>query len=143
MLRRSGAEKTLVSFLICLVFCVGSAVTGFGATEKKTVPIQIKAMRLETFNDQNKIVFTGSVVARRADATLHADRMTVLYRKEGKAEDKGQKRKSGHKEQVDMIFAEGNVKIVKGNRIATGDEGVYHDSEKNVILTGNPRVWEG
>ncbi|MDO9462916.1 MAG: LptA/OstA family protein, partial [Deltaproteobacteria bacterium] len=28
-------------------------------------------------------------------------------------------------------------------RIATGDEAVYYEAEQNVILTGNPKVWEG
>lgn len=136
----SGAKKLWISLLISLVLLFISAGTGLGSTGNKTVPIYIKAMRLETFNDRNKIVFTGSVVAKRADATLYADQMTVLYRKE---EEKGQNKKSGHKEQVDVIFAQGHVKIVRGNRIATGDDGVYHDSEKNVVLTGNPRIWEG
>lgn len=128
-------------FMFGLVFFFISSVPSFGQTgEGKVTPIRIHSSRLESFNDQRKVIFTGDVVAKRAGMTLYADQMTVIYRKD---QDKKGPSKNTNKEQVETIIAKGHVKITKGKRVATGTEGVYNDAEQNIVLTGNPQVWQG
>lgn len=133
---RSTAMKTVCLVILVLAFCHSAA---YGQTKRGSlIPIKIQSTRLESFNEQRKIIFTGNVVARRAETTIWADQMTVLYRKD----DKKTSSKNSGKEQVETIMAKGHVKITKGNRTATGAEGIYHDAEQTVVLTGNPQVWQ-
>lgn len=128
-------------FLVCAMslFALSTASHATETPNRKAVPIHIKANRLDSYNKENKIIFTGDVIAKKAELTIYADQMTVFYRKaEGKEAGQGE-----GADQVEKIFANGHVKITKGNRIATGDEAVYYEAEQNVILTGNPKVWEG
>jgi len=128
-------------FLVCTLalFALSTASYATETPNRKAVPIHIKATRLDSYNKENKIIFTGDVIAKKAELTIYADQMTVFYRKaEGKEGGQGES-----SDQVEKIFAEGHVKIIKGKRIATGDEAVYYEAEQNVILTGDPKVWEG
>lgn len=131
----------LKMFLVCTLalFALSTASYATETPNRKAVPIHIKANRLDSYNKENKIIFTGDVIAKKAELTIYADQMTVFYRKaEGKEAGQGESA-----DQVEKIFAKGHVKITKEKRIATGDEAVYYEAEQNVILTGNPKVWEG
>ncbi len=128
-------------FCILILMLFAQAVVAYAGdtSDRKGTPIRIQASRLDSYNEEKKIIFSGDVVAKKAEMTIYADQMTVYYRKtEGK--DAGQ---GGDAEEVEKIFAKGHVRIVKNNRTATGDDAVYYSAEQNVILTGNPRVWEG
>ncbi len=130
----------LKMFLVCTLalFALSTASYATETPNRKAVPIHIKANRLDSYNKENKIIFTGDVIAKKAELTIYADHMTVFYRKaEGKEAGQGESA-----DQVEKIFARGHVKITKAKRIATGDEAVYYEAEQNVILTGNPKVWE-
>jgi lipopolysaccharide export system protein LptA len=127
-------------FLVCtLALFALSTASSTETPNRKAVPIHIKANRLDSYNKENKIIFTGDVIAKKAELTIYADQMTVFYRKaEGKEAGQGE-----GADQVEKIFANGHVKITKGKRIATGDEAVYYEAGQDVSLTGNPKVWEG
>lgn len=73
-------------------------------------------------------VFKGNVVARQEDMVMFSDSMTVNYDEKG-----GMK----------QISASGNVKITRGDRVATGQKVVFYNPEQKIVLTGNPRVWQG
>lgn len=105
----------------------------------KPVPTRIQANRMDSYNEENKIIFTGDVVAKKNEMTIYADHMTVYYRK---VEKKDAAPGEGA-EEVEKIFAKGHVKIIKNKRVATSEEAVYHSAEQNLVLTGNPEVWEG
>lgn len=128
-------------FCICFLMLLAPVAVLHAAdnSKRKTTPIHIQAARLDSYNEQKKIIFSGDVVAKKAEITIYADQMTVFYRK---VEDK-EGRSGENTEQVEKIFAKGQVKITKGKHIATGNEAVYYEAEQYVILTGNPRVWYG
>jgi lipopolysaccharide export system protein LptA len=66
---------------------------------------------------------------------MFADQMEATYA--GKAG--GKNEKGGIKE----LAATGNVKIIQGDRIATGQKIVFYGDEQKIVATGNPRVWQG
>ncbi|HOO77895.1 MAG TPA: LptA/OstA family protein [bacterium] len=50
---------------------------------------------------------------------------------------------SGGGEKVDRAEARGNVTIVSGDRVGTGDALIYYPEEHKVVLSGNALVKEG
>lgn len=98
-------------------------------TADKKAPVHIISDNLEADNKAHTITFSGNVVAKRDDATLYADSMTVFLNEK--------------MDTMIKIEAVGNVRVSQKDRFATGDKGEYWDAEQKVILTGNPKVWQG
>jgi len=98
-------------------------------------PVNISADSMEYSNKDNSAIFRGNVVARQGDIVMFAEQMEATYA--GKAGEKNEK--GGIKE----LVATGNVKIIQGERIATGQRIVFYGDEQKIVATGNPRVWQG
>jgi lipopolysaccharide export system protein LptA len=92
------------------------------------LPVNIHADTLEYDNKRNMVAFKGHVVARQGDMVIFADAMNVTYEPKGK---------------LKQIEAQGGVKIIQGDRIATGDTITYYNEQQKIVLNGNPRVWQG
>jgi lipopolysaccharide export system protein LptA len=92
-------------------------------------PVEISADRLEADDQAKTLVFIGHAVAKQGDVTINGDRLTIHYLPEGG--------------DVDRIVAEGNVRIVQGERVATGQRGEYFRAEERIVLTGMPSVSDG
>lgn len=92
-------------------------------------PVRVTADRLEADDTSRTLKFTGNAVARQGDVSIASDQLTVEYL----AEDR----------QVKQIVAEGNVKIIQGQRVATGQRAVYDRLQEQIILSGSPVITEG
>lgn len=92
-------------------------------------PINISADRLEADDVNRQVKFLGNVAARQGDVVIYAAVLTLFYQ-EGSQE-------------VDRIEADRDVRIVQGDRVATGDKGVFYRADGRVVLTGNARVHQG
>jgi len=120
------------------------------AVEKKTDeipsvkgggPIEIVADRLEAYNAQKLVVFSGNVVVTQTDKILRANQLNVYYKqkeKDGKTSDKNME--TGD---LDRIEAKGNVRLTQGEKIVTGDSAVFYNDAQKLIMTGNPVMQEG
>jgi lipopolysaccharide export system protein LptA len=128
-------------FILCLFYLL-SLVTCFlpsasYADEKadknaQPVPTIITSEALTADNKAKTALFTGSVVAKKGNMTLYADRMLVYYIA------------SGGGSNIDKIDAEGNVKLIRGDRIVTSGKAVYFaGAEERAIFTESPRAAEG
>ncbi len=106
-----------------------------GKSLKLDQPVNISSDSLEYSNKDNTAIFRGNVVARQGDLSMFADQMEATYA--GKSGEKNEK--GGIKE----LAATGNVKIIQGDRIATGQKIVFYGDEQKIVATGNPRVWQG
>ncbi len=102
---------------------------------KLNQPVNISSDALEYSNKDNSAIFRGNVVARQGDMVMFADQMEATYA--GKSGEKNER--GGIKE----LTATGNVKIIQGERIATGQKIVFYGDEQKIVATGNPRVWQG
>ena len=106
-------------------------------------PIRIEADRMESTQDQSIIMFSGHVQANQDNLIINADEMKVLY----KGGETGQSTETdpgagGLTQQIDSISAQGNVKIVQENWIATGNTMDFNAEKRIVVLSGNARAWQ-
>jgi outer membrane protein assembly factor BamD len=92
-------------------------------------PIDITSDRVETDTKESLITFKGNVTARQRDMVIYADSLEAMISKDGKA--------------IEKVTAGGNVKIQQGLRVANCEKAIYYNLEKKVVLTGQPRVWDG
>jgi len=92
-------------------------------------PIDITSDSVETFTKDNLIVFKGNVTARQKDMVIYADALEALIIEGGKG--------------IEKVTADGNVKIQQGLRVANCQKAIYYNLDRKVVLTGDPRVYEG
>ena len=104
---------------------------GQGEMRDSDQPLRITSQQLEADNKQLVITFTGNVVAKQAEMTIYADIARVYY----------EKKEEGN--EVREIVATGNVRIQEANRLATCQKAVFNNVEQKIVLTGQPKVWQG
>jgi lipopolysaccharide export system protein LptA len=117
----------IVLLLVSHVFSAEQA--NIDQQKKIKGPIVVTSEMLTADNKAHTALFERSVVARTTDMTIYADKMLVHY-EEG----------SGNVTQID---AEGQVKVIKEDRVITSREAVYYASGDKAIFTGDPRAVEG
>jgi lipopolysaccharide export system protein LptA len=95
-------------------------------------PTVVTSQKMTTDNKAKTALFEGNVIAKKGDRTMYADKMLVHY-----SEEKGSSN-------IKEIDADGNVKLVRGDRVVTSKVAVYHsEPEEYVVFTGEPRASEG
>lgn len=115
-------------------------------------PIKIDADRLDVFDRENRAVFAGNVVAVQGDSTIRCSAMTVHYKRDrdkdpGKA---GAKAESESPEEakakavdalggngIRKVECAGPVTVAQKDQVATGDNAVFDQVAKRIVLTGN------
>ncbi len=95
-------------------------------------PTVVTSEKMTTDQKAKTALFEGNVVTKKGDRTMYADKMLVHY-----SEEKGGSN-------IKEIDAEGNVKLVKGDRVVTSKVAVYYaEPEEYIVFTGEPRASEG
>lgn len=123
-------KQRLFSLLFVLLLLIPVyALAAAGKLTPSDEPVAVSADRLEASETSNTLVFIGNAEARQGDITIYADRLTLIY--------------SGQSKEVEKVHADGHVRIVQGQRVATGEHGVFFRLESRVVLTGQPKVSEG
>jgi lipopolysaccharide export system protein LptA len=150
---RSGRFVVLAGLLALLL---AGGPPAYGAAAKKPVqggevPLRITAAHLEADQNTGVIIFSGQVKAEYGDSTLYAQQLRVYFQAKGKPPP-GAAKPAPEKpaqspleglggEKIDHIVAQGNVRFVQGDRVATGQEAIYYKDRDEVVLTGNPQLW--
>ncbi len=113
-------------------------------------PIVVTSDTLEADNKAKLATFSGTVVARQEQRgkepiNIYCDKMVIHYTEDsGKKPSSPQAKKNiTEQNRVEKIVATGQVKIVQGKDVATGESAIYYNSEQRIVLTGNPKVWQG
>jgi len=115
-------------------------------------PIQVTSDTLEADNKNKQATFKGSVVAKQDQQgkdpiLIYCDTMIIYYSEEGDKKQgpppKGDKKALNQQNRVDKIVATGQVKIVQGKDVATGETATFYNADQKIVLTGNPKVWQG
>lgn len=96
--------------------------------------ISINSDRLVADNALGKVVFSGKVVARQGEIVIYAEELIVYF-------SSGQK--DGGARDIDRVECSGDVRIVYGSRVATGQKATFFRREGRVVLTGAPKVIQG
>lgn len=122
-MRGAGAALLLVA---CLA---GAAEVPLSSWKTGSEPLQIDARSMDLKGQENVVVFQGEVAARQGELTLHADRVQVA------ADPKTR--------ELRTVEATGNVRLRKGEIVASGDRAEYDAVKGVAVLTGSPKVWRG
>ncbi len=143
-------KKHFGSFLLSMLMAFSLAADVFAKepAQKKTSlqskePIQVVSDRLEAFDEQKLVVFSGNAVAVQGDKVIKADSLSLFYKKDKNAgKGKNQSDIAGGGD-LERIEAKGHVSVTQGPKVATGELGIYYQDEQKIILTGNPVMREG
>ncbi|WP_363346495.1 lipopolysaccharide transport periplasmic protein LptA [Methylocystis echinoides] len=106
-----------------------------GATAKD--PLNIDAGKLDYFDADQKLVYSGSVIVTNGPSTLKASRLVIFL------EGKGAPDAGANNDRVKHIDADGPVTLVSKDQIGTGDRGSYDKADNKVYLTGNVTLTQG
>jgi lipopolysaccharide export system protein LptA len=116
-------------------------------------PIVVTADTLEADNKNKIATFSGNVVAKQEQQgkdpiIIYCDTMVIHYSDDtGKKPSPGQSNRSDksltQENRVDKIVATGQVKIIQGKDVATGETATFYNAEQRIVLSGNPKVWQG
>jgi lipopolysaccharide export system protein LptA len=125
-------HRALPVFLLLLLLAAPSpraADRPLAAGYDRSQPIDISADRLEADDAARRMKFIGNVVARQGGVVIYAAEVVIGYREGG--------------QDVETITAEGGVRIVQGERVATARKGIFYRSEGRIVLSGDARVKQG
>jgi lipopolysaccharide export system protein LptA len=121
--------KQLFIISLSILFIILSNISYAEKAQQIKGLIIVTSETLTADNKTNTALFENSVVARAEDMTIYADKMLVHYDKD-----------TGN---ITKIEAEGEIKLIKGNRVITSREAIYYADGDKVIFIGEPRAVEG
>ncbi|MDX7951413.1 LptA/OstA family protein [Lichenihabitans sp. Uapishka_5] len=146
------------------LFGAGTAASAQGAKSPMAMlpgagshePININAGKLDYFDKDQKLVYTGDVVAVQGDSTLKASQLVIFLTKtDPKAGPQpagaaapppaagGAPDAPGANSSVRHMDAKGPVTLVSKDQIGTGDSGSYDRDDNKVTLIGNVTLSQG
>lgn len=112
----------------------GAAIGQGGASalrgHNSNAPVDVAADRIEVQDRADRAVFSGNVVARQADLTLTAPRLTVAYSNNGGIE-------------IDRIDATGGVTVRSPSETAVGQYAIYDLNGRLITLIGGVTLTRG
>ena len=138
----------LVVGLGFLIAALGQPVNVHGQTKQKTKverdqPIQIVSDRLDAYNEKRMVVFSGNAVATQGERTIRSDVLTLYYKEDKKPSVRTTTETEGPAGELERVEAKGHVTISEGDRIVTGEEGIYEQDAQKITMTGNAVLREG
>jgi len=128
----------LIGYLVILLIFIS-----FGTALAEGSPISIEANHMTSTEKSNSVIFTGNVDATQADVRIRSDKMTVYYTPKEAGPKKTTKGKSAGTQQVEKMICLGNVEVTRAEWLGTSKKLVYLSKERQVILTGNAKAWQG
>ena len=136
VLRYTRISEISIFFALSVIsfffFILSSSHAAETDAKKDQVPTVITSESLTADNKAKTALFTGSVVAKKGDSTIYTDRMLVYYSEGGSGSN------------IDKMEADGNVKLVRGERVVTSGKMVYYSgTDERAIFTESPRAAEG
>ena len=101
-------------------------------------PITVDAAKLEYFDKDQKLVYSGGVVATQGESTMRASTMVVFLARSD--EPASLQSDTGR---IRRIEAAGPVTVTQVDQVGTGDSGLYDKAENKVYLIGNVVLSQG
>ena len=129
-------------FLLCICgsFWLGVGPVGAAAQRSSKERINIVAAKLDYYDTEQKLIYTGNVVAVRGDTTLKTPMLVVFLNPKQTGAQRGPPSSDS---QVRRMEATGPVTIIAKDQIATGDSGTYEKNENKIYLNGNVTLSQG
>ena len=102
-------------------------------------PVNIQATKLDYFDKEQKLVYTGNVLAVQGDSKLKCSVLVIYLPPKGES----QSATPSSSSQVRRMEASGPVTMVSKDQVGTGNSGVYDKALDTVVLTGNVTLSQG
>jgi lipopolysaccharide export system protein LptA len=103
-------------------------------------PINIDAAKLDYFDKEQKLIYTGDVIATQGDSTLKATVLVLYLTPKNSGDQTGVPASSS---QLRRMEATGPVTLVAKGQVGTGDSGVYEKGPNTLYLIGNVTLTQG
>jgi lipopolysaccharide export system protein LptA len=125
----------LAAFAAAIGAVAISPVLGQGASSalkghNTNAPVDVAADRIEVQDRADRAIFAGNVVARQANLTLNAGRVTLLYSSAGGL-------------QINRIDASGGVVVRSPSETARGQFAIYDLDKRLITLLGGVTLVRG
>jgi lipopolysaccharide export system protein LptA len=140
----SGIVHSRACVPVLVILCCGW-VGGILGADAKTAQgdkdrINISASKLDYYDKEQKLIYTGNVVAVRGDTTLKTPLLIIFLdpKKPGTAAGP-----PSSTSQMRRMEATGPVTLISKDQIATGDSGIYEKVANKVYLDGNVSLTQG
>lgn len=103
-------------------------------------PVNITAAKLDYFDREQRLVYTGNVIATQGESELRTHMLVIFLAPKNALVAAAAPSSSS---QIRRMEAAGPVTIVSKDQIGTGDSGVYEKSGNKVYLIGNVTLTQG
>jgi lipopolysaccharide export system protein LptA len=102
-----------------------------GALAAPDGPIEVSSQRMEADQQSGNVIFSGQVVAKRGEMTIYAEQLKLYFVE------------SDEKREIERLEADGSVRVVDGERVATAQKLEYVQTEEKMTLTGEAEIHQG
>ena len=107
-------------------------------------PVSIDAAKLEYFDKEQKLVYSGGVVAKQGDAVLKSTTLVIYLNSSPMQGGGGAGAGAGEGEnQIKRMEASGPVSIISKDQVGLGDRATYDKEGNKVLLIGNVSLSQG
>jgi len=104
-------------------------------------PVNIDAAKLDYYDKEQKLVYTGNVVAVQGDSKLLTPSLVIFLMPKDTGSESATP--SSTNNQVRRMEAAGPVTLSQKDQVGTGDSGVYIKADNKVYLYGNVTLTQG
>jgi lipopolysaccharide export system protein LptA len=138
-------DRKVYSFIVLIILLTASCVSAKDNVigKQSDEPMEITSNRMEAFNENKLVVFSGNAMAKQGNKVLKADQLFLYYKKEPDKKDKVGTIVTERTGDLEKVEAKGKVSLIQGERVATGDEAIYYRDSAKIIMTGNAVLNEG
>ncbi|HLH12949.1 MAG TPA: LptA/OstA family protein [Methylovirgula sp.] len=134
----SGLALIFLCGMLWLVPAGGHAKSGPNSDNSK--PINISAAKLDYYDKQRKLIYSGNVVAVQGDMTIRTPFLVIYLYPKQSGPHSGPPSTTG---QMRRMEASGPVTLISKDQVATGDSGIYEKPGNKVYLNGNVSLTQG
>jgi len=104
-------------------------------------PVSIDAAKLEYFDKELKLVYSGGVVTKQGDSLMRSSNL-VIFLTSGALSQNSRPAGNGDN-QIKRMEAAGPVTIVSKDQVGVGDRAIYDKINDKVFLIGNVSLSQG
>lgn len=126
----SGARALAAAALVCALPAQAAMLPGASAKD----PYTVDAAKLEFFEKENKLVYTGNVLATQGPTKVRGAVM-IIYLDKATA--------GSTDSSVRRVEMKGPVTVAQKDKVGTGDTGVYDRQDNKWYLIGNVTFTQG
>ncbi len=105
-------------------------------------PVSIDAAKLEYSDKEQKLVYSGGVVAKQGDSTMRSTTL-VIFLASSVIQGAPAGSTGNSESQIKRMEAAGPVTIISKDQVGTGDRATYNREDNKFLLLGNVTLSQG